>query len=139
MEEKERKEDIDNLDIELEALVIKENDEKTEIKRQLKIILGDKELLCDIDVLKRQSRYFEAFINFDPDREEVEIKGGVEESACSAIIDHFNGEELKINEDNFQDLLQGKFSGIATLQNISTHDIICRLNSNTLVNFAGRI
>ena len=48
---------------------------KSDIKQDLTIILGNQKLCCDRNVLKQQCKYFEAFLHFEPERTQVEIKG----------------------------------------------------------------
>ena len=35
-------------------------------------------------------------------------QGGIEESACAAILQHLDGGDLSVDETNFQDLLEGR-------------------------------
>ena len=92
---------IEDLTDKLESLGLKSE------SKLIKIILNEKILTCESTILKEKSKYFEAFLNFDPTQEEIEIKGGIEEDACQIIIEYFNGADLNLNLENFQDVLQG--------------------------------
>ena len=99
-------ENIEDLTDKLESLGLKSE------SKLIKIILNEKILICESSILKEKSKYFEAFLNFDPTQEEIEIKGGIEEDASQIIIEYFNGADLNLNLENFQDVLQGLYSQI---------------------------
>ena len=82
-EENSEKEKLKELNEALISLNFKENvhdtnkreNEKSDAKQELTIIMGNQKLCCDRNLLKQKCKYFEAFLNFEPDRTQVEIKG----------------------------------------------------------------
>ena len=94
----------DNLTESLKALSLQQQSEVKDIK----IVCDDLTLVCDSVTLRQKSKYFDAFLNFEDSLEAIEIKGGIDKLVCKTIIDYFNGEDLAVNVDNFQDLLLGR-------------------------------
>lgn len=92
---------------EIDEIELQLNNLELEAENIITIVIGETTLTCGSQLLKEHSTYFEAFFNFTPDLLEVNLKEGVEAEACATIIEYFKDGNLNINQDNFQDLLQG--------------------------------
>jgi len=114
----------DNLTESLKALSLQQQSEVKDIK----IVCDDLTLVCDSVTLRQKSKYFDAFLNFEDSLEAIEIKGGIDKLVCKTIIDYFNGEDLAVNVDNFQDLLLGSIF----LQSSCTEEYITNFIINKL-------
>jgi hypothetical protein len=74
------------------------------------ITIGDQSIACNRELLRRNSKFFEGFFNFDPSRASIHIEGGgLDYPSCQALIQFWQSSQLDVSSRNVQDLLLGKY------------------------------
>lgn len=73
------------------------------------IVIEGHRLTCSKELLRRNSEFFAAFLNFDPDKTSIDIHGGggLDLASCEKLLNYWQTGQLDVNGGNAQALLQG--------------------------------
>ena len=67
-------------------------------------------LKCCRELLKRNSKFFEGFFNFEPNKKRIHIEGGLDFDSCEKLVQFWQTAQLDVSGSTVQELLLGKFT-----------------------------
>jgi len=104
-EDSENDDDVDGIISDLSKLAI-----QNEQNEKFSIFINGQCLKCSKELLRTNSKFFDAFFNFDPDKESIDLKGGgLDFASCETLLKYWRTSRLEISTNNAQDLLRGGY------------------------------
>jgi len=111
MEDINKESDLDDLTAELTKIKLQPNEAHTVIQNpeDFLIEIQGQRLTCNKELLINNSKFFEGFFNFEPDRQSIQIAegGGLNFASCQQLVQFWTTSHLEINSSNAQELLLG--------------------------------
>ena len=72
------------------------------------VIIEGHQLPCSKALLRKDSKFFDAFFNFGPEKGSIEIQGGgIDLASFQTILKFWQTSQLDVNAANVQELLRG--------------------------------
>jgi hypothetical protein len=103
--------ELDDLSGNLTQLNLQEDNAVACTQHDFVIVIEGQELVCNRELLRKNSKFFEAFFNFDPDKESIQIQGGgLDYDSCRTLLKFWETSQLDASVSNIQQLLLGLYS-----------------------------